>query len=49
MCVKVLACITKNTELSVSQFPGASLCGWHRALLIAGVFVCWFAAGGSCC
>lgn len=47
--VKVLAWVTKNSELSMSQFPGASLCGCHQALLIAGVLLCWFEAEGSCC
>lgn len=47
--VKVRAWVTRNTELSMSQFSGASLCGCHRALFIAAVLLCWFEAGGSCC
>lgn len=47
--VKVRAWVTRNTELSMSQFSGASLCGCHWVLFIAGVLLCWFEAGGSCC
>lgn len=45
--VKMIAWVTRDTELSFS--PQASPRGWHGALLIAGVLLCWFEQGGSCC
>lgn len=47
--LRVLAWVTRDAELSLSQSPRASLCGCHGALLIAGLLLCWFEQGGSCC
>lgn len=47
--LRVLAWVTRDTELRLSQSSWASLCGCHGALLIAGLLLCWFEQVGSCC